>query len=104
MESEGKKFDQEKVKMHLLPFVVLRDVAKVLTFGAKKYDEDNWKKVQDAEKRYFAAALRHLTEFQEDKNTLDEETKMPHLANAITDLIFLYWHCYFKKGENNGKS
>ena len=31
----GKKYDQDKVRMDLLPFDSLEEIAKVLTFGAK---------------------------------------------------------------------
>ena len=36
----GRKFDSEKPKMYLLPPKATVEVAKVLTFGAAKYDED----------------------------------------------------------------
>jgi hypothetical protein len=58
--SEGKKYDSGKAKMHLLPPKALLEVAKVLTFGADKYGEENWRDVADAQNRYASASLRHL--------------------------------------------
>lgn len=37
----GKKFDNDKPMMNLLPFEALEEVAKVLTYGANKYGKDN---------------------------------------------------------------
>ena len=58
--TEGRKFDSEKPKMHLLPPNATLEVAKVLTFGAQKYDEENWRKLENAQKRYTSGALRHI--------------------------------------------
>jgi len=71
--SEGKKYDSGKAKMHLLPPKALFEVAKVLTFGADKYGEENWREVADAQNRYASASLRHLFSHL-DKEELDEET------------------------------
>ena len=56
----GRKFDSEKPKMYLLPPKATVEVAKVLTFGAAKYDEENWRKLEDAQNRYSGGALRHI--------------------------------------------
>ena len=37
----GRKFDGDKLQYGLLPPLALRDVVKVLTFGAQKYEPDN---------------------------------------------------------------
>ena len=58
--SEGRKFDGEKPRMYLLPPKAIQEVAKVLTFGAQKYDEDNWKKLDNLQNRYTGASLRHI--------------------------------------------
>ena len=85
--SEGKKYDSGKAKMHLLPPKALFEVAKVLTFGADKYGEENWREVADAQNRYASASLRHLFSHL-DKEELDEETNYSHLAHAICCLMF----------------
>jgi hypothetical protein len=86
-EEPGKKYDSGKAKMHLLPPKALFEVAKVLTFGADKYGEENWREVADAQNRYASASLRHLFSHL-DKEELDEETNYSHLAHAICCLMF----------------
>ena len=66
----------------------LNSVVSVLMFGAKKYGRDNWREVPDGERRYYAAAQRHMTAYQAGE-TYDKETGEPHLAHAMCCLIFL---------------
>jgi len=73
--------------MDLLPPAVLAGVARVLTFGAKKYAAWNWVKAP-AYGRYFAAVQRHLTAWQSGED-LDPETGLPHLHHALCSLMFL---------------
>lgn len=84
---QGMKFDDEKPRMDLLSAEALREIAKVMTFGAKKYGDHNWRKGL-AWSRVIAAALRHLTSFNagEDK---DKETGLSHLAHAGCCIMFL---------------
>jgi hypothetical protein len=91
MENAGVKHDGEKVRMDLLnvsmPNAVL-EVAKVLTFGAKKYDDDNWKKVPDARRRYSAALDRHMNALHRGEK-VDPETGLSHLAHAACCVLFM---------------
>jgi len=86
----GVKYDVGKLRWDLLPFEIIQEVVKVLTYGAQKYEDDNWKKVKNARRRYFAACCRHIVDWWlgEEK---DPETGCHHLAHAICDLIFLIW-------------
>ena len=88
MINEGLKYDGEKPQWDLLEYRVLEDVVKVLTFGAQKYDVDNWINVPNAQRRYFAAAMRHLTAWKKEE-MIDPESDLPHLAHAICSLMFL---------------
>jgi hypothetical protein len=56
----GRKFDGNKLEYGLLPPLALEATVDVLTFGAQKYERDNWKRVPDAKRRYFDALQRHL--------------------------------------------
>jgi hypothetical protein len=84
---EGRKFDSEKPKMYLLPPKALIEVSKVLTFGAEKYDEENWRKLDNLQNRYTGGALRHLFAHM-DGELNDPETNYSHLAHAICCLLF----------------
>lgn len=85
--AEGKKYDGEKPRLYLLPPRTLVEVGKVLTFGAAKYDEHNWKKLDNLQNRYTGAALRHIFAHMEGEE-LDPETGLDHLAHALCCLMF----------------
>tara|TARA_X000001382_G_scaffold86195_1_gene61252 strand:- start:971 stop:1375 length:405 start_codon:yes stop_codon:yes gene_type:complete len=84
---QGRKFDSEKPKMYLLPPKAIVEVSKVLTIGAQKYDEENWRNLDNLQNRYSGGALRHIFSHL-DGETLDPETKHSHLAHAICCLLF----------------
>ena len=87
MSSEGIKYDSAKPKMNLLPPKAIVEVAKVLTFGAEKYDAENWRKLDDLQNRYTAGALRHIFAHM-DGEKLDPETGLSHMAHALCCLLF----------------
>jgi hypothetical protein len=96
----GVKYDNGKPQWSLLPFKALGQVVEVLTYGAKKYAPDNWKKVPDARRRYIDAGFRHFTAYATGE-THDPETGKHHLAHAICCLLYLV---AFDLGEHNDKS
>ena len=81
------KGDAGKVRLDLLPFAALEDVARVLEYGAKKYQPQGWRAVAGGHDRYVAAALRHL-HAHAGGETLDEESGLPHLAHAACSILF----------------
>lgn len=84
----GMKYDEDKPQYSLIPANALLEVVKVLTFGAKKYSPDNWRRVEDAERRYFDAANRHMWQWAMGEE-LDDETGLHHLASAVSNLLFI---------------
>lgn len=84
------KNDAGKWRFSLVPLCALRSVIAVLEFGATKYAPDNWKTVPDARRRYFDAAIRHITAWWSGE-TADSESGEHHLAHAICCLLFLLW-------------
>lgn len=91
LKGAGLKHDQEKAQWDLLPWKEMSSVVDVLTFGAKKYKPNNWRKVEQGERRYTAAALRHLSAIGSGEQT-DKETGFSHYAHAICSLLFAFWH------------
>ena len=87
----GRKFDGGKLQYGLLPPLALKSVVDVLTFGAEKYEPDNWKHVPDSKRRYFDALQRHVWAWKEGEQ-LDPESGRHHLAHALCCLMFLYEH------------
>jgi len=84
----GRKFDGDKRDYTLLPWDALEEIVKVLEFGAKKYDRDNWKHVDDAQHRYTKAALRHLVAHTKGEAN-DTESGLSHLAHLGCCILFL---------------
>ena len=97
----GAKHDNGKARWDLLPWRQVASVVDVLTVGAQKYAPENWKLVQDARARYFAAAHRHLAAWQEGQ-LLDPETRLPHLSHAVCCLLFLMWFDDLPKEPDHG--
>ncbi|QWV14433.1 dATP/dGTP diphosphohydrolase domain-containing protein [Marinobacter adhaerens] len=84
----GIKYDQEKPRMDLIPPLMELETAKVLSVGAIKYHEDNWRQVPDLRRRYIAAARRHINALSQGI-MLDDETGLHHAAHAVCCLMFL---------------
>ncbi len=88
LQSVGKKNDEDKNRLDLIEPGFIESVGKVLTFGAEKYEPNNWQKVENAEDRYYAAALRHLLAWRHGEK-IDEESGLNHLAHVATNIMFL---------------
>lgn len=87
---QGLKYDSDKPRYSLLPKGSVNAVIDVLEFGAKKYEAENWKKVDNAKERYYNAAMRHIDKWWNGEKH-DPETNIHHLAHASTNLFFLMW-------------
>lgn len=85
--SEGTKFDEGKIPWDLWSADALEETAKVLAFGAKKYEPYNWAKGIKY-RRVFRALLGHLWDWWRGKE-YDDETGLNHLAHAMCCLMFL---------------
>lgn len=77
--SQGVKYDEDKLKYHLVDPFALAWLVATLSYGAVKYEEENWREVKNANSRYYAALLRHL-ELWRAGEVFDEESGLPHLA------------------------
>lgn len=85
--NSGVKHDQQKIRWDLVPYDAVNEIAKVLTFGAAKYEARNWERGMDWS-RAFGALQRHLTRWFHGQDK-DKETQLTHLANAGCCLFFL---------------
>ena len=86
--TEARKNDRldDKLMWELLPLEDVEDIVRVYTAGAKKYGPDKWQNLPDGIRRYKAALLRHLVEFDKG-NEIDEETGCRHLAQVAWNAI-----------------
>lgn len=81
------KQDEGKTRWDLVPWRALEEMVKAVEFGARKYGENNWRKLDEWKPRYFAAGLRHLKAWflGEEK---DPESGLHHLAHAACCVLF----------------
>lgn len=93
------KFDQEKPRMDLLSRVALEGCAWVLTFGARKYADNNWRKGFKWS-RLIGAAMRHLTAIMDGEDT-DPESGLPHVDHLACCVMFLSEHQKKNLGEDD---
>ena len=82
----GMKDDKKKIRMELLPFDSVREVAKVMTHGAEKYEPDNWKKVEVM--RYVGAFLRHLVDWMLGE-TIDKDSGLRLTSHMACNALFI---------------
>ena len=93
------KADKDKPRMELIDPEFMTGLAQVLTFGAKKYEAENWKKATPEDiSRIMGAMLRHQTAHMGGE-TVDPETGLNHMYHIACNAMFL---AYFDrhKGEN----
>lgn len=94
---EGTKYDFGKMKWSLVPWIVIREVVKVYTGGAVKYDDWNWAKGIHYS-RVYDAAMRHLQDWWiDDKKINTDDFNLHHLAHAIWNLIALFFFELYPK-------
>jgi len=82
------KFDAGKLRYGLVPPEATKALAEVLTYGAKKYKPNNWKNGEPD--RYVDALYRHLEAWRAGESH-DDESGLPHLSHALTNVAFLLW-------------
>jgi hypothetical protein len=83
----GLKYDENKPRMDLLDWTALEGLAKVLTFGANKYEAHNWRKGLEYS-RVISAMLRHLAAVQRGED-VDPESGLPHVDHIGCCWMFL---------------
>jgi len=96
--TKGKKFDglspedglEMKLRYDLIPPEIIEELAKVYTYGAKEYGENQWQYLPNGVQRYYGALIRHLQEFRKG-NTADQKSKLYHLSHALWNVGALLW-------------
>lgn len=79
-----------KLPWELLPIEVIEEAVKVYQFGAEKYGENTWQKLENGKERYYAALMRHLVAWRKGE-TKDEESQLHPLSHVIWNAIALLW-------------
>ena len=80
-----------KPMMSLIEPDFITELAELLTFGANKYDRDNWKKCKHEDIHlYKDALLRHLYSYLNGQDR-DPETNIHELVCVACNAMFLHY-------------
>lgn len=81
-----RKNDLGKPRMSLVPSEAVRGAAVVMTHGAEKYDDHNWRK-PTYWTRFWDAADRHMRAWLEGEDL--DESGLPTIDHALSELMML---------------
>lgn len=86
MHEPGAKNDKDKIAAGVLAdfSLALMEVAKVGTFGAKKYSRGGWMSVPNGIERYSDAMLRH---YLKERYVLDKDSGLRHHAHLAWNAL-----------------
>jgi 5'(3')-deoxyribonucleotidase len=99
-EFKGKRFNEGKPRTDLLPVFAMEQMIKVLTIGAEKYGDDNWRNGMSWTKSPLASLLRHIFAFINGED-LDSETRLLHMAHAMCNCAFIVeYYRIFPQGDD----
>lgn len=79
------RFSKGKNRHDLIPPWIIEELAKVYTYGAQKYEDDNWRKGLAWRENVIGPLRRHLNKWLRGEK-LDDESNCHHLAMVI-------WQC-----------
>jgi len=97
------KLDEGKNRLELIEPEFILGVGKVLTFGANKYDDNNWKQATPEDrKRSMGSIMRHLMAYQKGE-LLDPESGIEHTYHIATNIMFIDWYDKHLKSEHIGQ-
>jgi hypothetical protein len=85
------QFGLAKTPMHLVPPAAIRGLAEAFANGAKKYGPFNWREKKISSTVYYAAALRHLTDWYDriDADDAAPDSGVHHLKHAMACLAMI---------------
>lgn len=84
---EALRLNEGKARMDLVPTSAIRGIAEVLSFGAQKYAENNWRKGMKWSK-VSSSLQRHLIAFLDGEDR-DVESELLHIDHIMTNAAFL---------------
>lgn len=92
--SEGLRFNEGKTRLDLVPQSAIDGISDVLTFGARKYAEHNWRKGMKWSK-VTASLKRHMAAIERGEDH-DSESGLLHIDHVLTNAAFLkeYYKIY----------
>lgn len=96
---KGLRFNEGKTRHDLIPQFAQEQYARVLTAGADKYGDNNWKKGMQWSK-VIASLKRHIVAFESGED-IDKETGILHMAHVMCNAAFLVeYYKIYPQGDN----
>jgi len=99
--SGADRLNAGKLQWSLVDFTALEPMVRVLMKGAQKYSPENWKKGLSYTS-ILDSTMRHMTAFKAGED-LDPETREPHTAHMLCNLMFLAWMELNRRDLDNRK-
>lgn len=93
------KKNEGKSQWELFPFEALEQIARVLTFGAKKHAAHGWRK-GTRYGEFSGAAQRHFSKWMQGEDK-DAESGIWHLAHCACNILFLLSYQLTKTGTDD---
>lgn len=93
------RFDDNKLRLDLIPPEMLIELARVFTVGASKYSEENWRQGMDWS-RCMGALMRHYIKWRSGLS-VDPETGCHHLALVAWNALALMIYQQERVGRDN---
>ena len=87
MKEKAQRFNDQKLKWSLVDYEAMKDMVRVLEFGALKYDAHNWRKGLPVTE-VIESLLRHIYAYLEGEDN-DPESKLPHTGHIMCNAMFL---------------
>lgn len=88
------RYNEGKPRLSLVPATAIIEMGRVMTFGAQKYEANNWKKGMPIDE-CLDSCLRHLTAFMNGEAN-DKESGLSHISHAMTNLAFITYYMEHK--------
>lgn len=88
---QGLRYNADKPRMSLIDSYAMEELAKVLTFGAKKYAAHNWRKGLKISE-CLDSMQRHINAYNNPHmEDTDPETGLSHMAHVMCNAMFILW-------------
>lgn len=91
----GTRENEGKLKWSLVSWKALEPMVRVLMFGARKYDDHNWKKGLKYTE-ICESLQRHMIAFLDGEDN-DKESKLSHVGHILCNAMFLSYMFLFRK-------
>lgn len=97
--NEGLRYNEGKLRHDLVPAFAVNELARVMTAGAKKYADHNWRKGMDWSK-VIASMKRHTSKIEQGED-FDPETGCLHAAHIMANAAILTeYYSIFPQGDD----